>query len=115
MFPVSLALVVLVVFVPHLYISGGNGICAEPCQPELPAFSCSKGLHEGSLLRQLPELPYLLEGWRDNVSMILNFFCFSGACLCVFPQVSCLPPLPRAVTARDLQEGDCIRPMRKIP
>ena len=40
---------------------------------------------------------------------------FSGACLCVLSQVSCLPSLPRAVAARNFQEGDRIRSMRKIP
>ena len=54
-----------VVLVPHVNIPGGDGVCPKPCQPQLPAFPCSKRLHEGPLLCQLPELPYLLEGWRN--------------------------------------------------
>ena len=100
----------------HPLLLGGDGVCSEPCQPQLSAFPCSKRLHEGSLLCQLPKLPDVLEGWKHNWSFMQVLTPFSlGAGLCVLFKVSGLPSLPRAVTTRNLQEGNCVGTMCKIP
>lgn len=41
---------------------GGDGVCTEPGQPQLPALSGTKRIHEGSLLHQLPQVPAVLAG-----------------------------------------------------
>ena len=91
MFPVSLVLVANVVLVPQLKFPGGDGVCPKPCQPQLPAFPCSKGLYEGPLLCQLPELPDLLEGWtnpeEENMVSPLVSSLFRSLLMCAFSSI----------------------------